>query len=84
MTDEQGAHIHPGDVLQFVPEHEMFAGCFLIVEETASWGVRLGFVAIPKARGELPGAAYCRPKWSDVEYIGKAVFVPRSLDEPTP
>lgn len=64
-----------GDVVQIRGDHELFAGCFMLVTEPKPWGAQ-GFVSMPTARGELPGRAYFRPKFEDMELIGRAVWVP--------
>jgi len=65
-----------GDVVQIDPEgHKgaMFAGCFMLVTEPLSWGA-MGFISCPEDPG--PGAAYLRVKFENMEYIGRAVWVP--------
>jgi hypothetical protein len=73
--------LQPGDVVQIRGDHETFAGCFMLVTEPKAFGAQ-GFVSMPAARGELPGRAYLRPKWEDMEYVGRAVWVPADeIDE---
>lgn len=70
-----------GSVVQISPETKSaFAGCFLLVTELKAWGVQ-GFIAMPKGMGSMPGQAYYRAKWEEIEYIGQAVWVPQDLYE---
>ena len=72
----QPMELKPGDVVQISPDtRSAFAGCFLLVTEPKSWGAQ-GFVAMPQGRGELPGEAYYRAKWEELEYVGHAAWVP--------
>lgn len=66
-----------GDVVQINPEKKesFFAGCLMMVTEPKSFGAQ-GFIAIPGKRGEIPGQAYYRVNWEDMEYVGRAAFVP--------
>lgn len=67
-----------GDVVQISPELKncFFCGCFMMVTEPKSWGAQ-GFIAMPQGREELPGRAYFRCKWEEMEFIGHAVWVPQ-------
>lgn len=70
--------ITPGDVVQIDPDTQkngFFAGCFMQVTELKSFGVQ-GFICMPTKRGELPGSAYYRAKWEDIEYVGRATWIP--------
>ena len=58
-----------GTVLQVNVASERFPGCFVVVEEVRSWGVR-GY--IPAFAGEI---APVRVSWDDVAYIGEAVWI---------
>ncbi len=70
------AEIKAGDVVQISPDTESaFAGCFMYVTEPKSWGAQ-GFISCPVARGTLPGSAYYRAQWAEMEPVGKAAFVP--------
>ncbi len=67
-----------GDVVQISPttlKDGFFAGCFMMVTEPKSWGAQ-GFIAIPGNRGTNPKEAYYRVKWDDMEYVGRAEFIP--------
>lgn len=65
-----------GDVVQISPELDgFFRGCFMLVTEVKSWGAQ-GFISMPKTRQELPGRAYFRCKWEDMEFIGHAQWIP--------
>jgi len=60
-----------GDVVQIDPAADTkFPGCFMMVTEPKAWGAQ-GFVQVPAG-----GAAYFRPTWEQMEYIGPACWVP--------
>ncbi len=71
-----------GDVVQIDPEHDdVFGGCFMLVTEPKDWGAQ-GFVhALPgyDDKGETTegGRAYYRCEFEDMEYVGRAEWVPR-------
>ena len=71
-----------GDVVQISPEVEncFFGGCFMLVTEPKSWGAQ-GFVAMPGSRGEMPGRAFYRAKWDEMEVVGRATWVPGPTEE---
>lgn len=77
----QKRELHVGDVVQLNPEFHFgekqgfFGGCFMLVTEPKPFGA-MGFIAIPGNRGEVPGCAYYRANWDEMEYVGKARFVP--------
>lgn len=69
-----------GDVVQINPEAHLasngfFAGCFMLVTEPKLWGAQ-GFIAMPGERGTMPGHAYYRAKWEEMEPVGVAAWVP--------
>lgn len=74
--------MQPGAVVQVDIDHDpaCFAACFVLVTEVRSWGVQ-GFVFMPASKESLPGRAYLRLKWEDVEPVGPACWVP--LDDAT-
>ncbi len=70
-----------GDVVQISPTLEgCFKACFMMVTEPKGWGAQ-GFVSIPHSRDVLPGCAYFRCKWEDMEFVGKAAWVPAATEE---
>ncbi len=72
----ESRELKPGDVVQIAPSSDtFFSGCFMLVTEPKSFGA-MGFVAIPGGRGEIPGAAYARIPFADMEFVGRAHFVP--------
>lgn len=76
---QDGAELVAGDVVQLDPEKHLegngfFAGCFMLVTEVKSWGAQ-GFICMPGERGTLPGCAFYRAKWYEMERIGRAVWV---------
>lgn len=64
-----------GDVVQISPEQKdsFFCGCFMVVTEPKSWGAQ-GYVSVPGQRGTVPGAAFTRVNWDEMEYVGKAAW----------
>jgi hypothetical protein len=74
-----------GDVVQLDPAAHLgekkgfFAGCFMLVTELKSFGA-MGFICMPGKYGTIPGEAYFRARWEDMERIGKAVWVPSSME----
>lgn len=69
--------LEPGDVVQIDPESGgFFSGCFMLVTEPKSWGAQ-GFISIPRSRDELPGRAFFRARFDQMEYVGKAEWVPK-------
>jgi hypothetical protein len=65
-----------GDVVQISIDNEpLFAGCFMMVTDPKSWGAQ-GFISMPKDKSTFPGQAYYRCQWADMEFVGKAHFVP--------
>jgi hypothetical protein len=69
MTDELKRTCRKGSVLQVDGQSERFPGCFVVVEDVRSWGVR-GYV--PLFDGEV---APVRVSWDDVFYIGEAKWI---------
>jgi len=70
-----------GDVVQIDPgghKGQMFGGCFMLVTEPLSWGA-MGFICCPE--DPEPGNAYLRVKFENMEYIGRAVWVPKEDEE---
>lgn len=64
-----------GDVVQLSPESR-FPGCFMMVTEPKPWGAQ-GFIAMPEQLDEPPKEAYYRANWEDMEYVGRAAWVPQ-------
>lgn len=77
-TPEQRAATHtPGDVFQITevpPERIGWLGAFVLATEVKSWGIQ-GFVHHIGSH-EVPGQAFIRLKWADIEYIGRAKLLP--------
>ena len=72
--------LKPGDVVQFNPMtvgNRAFAGCFAIVTELREWGALVGAPGFG-TRDEFGGTAYYRAKWDEIEFVGRAAFVPGS------
>jgi hypothetical protein len=66
----------PGDVFQIAPEHgrDGWVGAFVVATEIKPWGIQ-GFVHQIVTHTEH-GRAFIRLKWDEIEYVGKAVFMP--------
>ena len=64
-----------GDIVQITPLKDGFGGCFMLVTEPKSWGAQ-GFISVPQSLNEQPGRAYLRCSWDQMEYVGKAEWVP--------
>jgi hypothetical protein len=79
MNSETAKKLEIGDVVQIDPEFHLdgfFAGCFMVVTELKPWGAQ-GAICVPNGpRGSMPGQAYCRATWDEMEYVGKAVWIP--------
>lgn len=64
-----------GDVVQLDPKHK-FGGMFVVVTEPNEWGCQgylcspVGFEAV-----RYKNLAYVRPKWEDIEYVGKMHWI---------
>ena len=72
----ESRELKPGDVVQIAPSMDtFFSGCFMLVTEPKSFGA-MGFIAIPGERGDPPGQAFARVAFADMEFIGRASFVP--------
>lgn len=71
----QPMSLEVGDVVQISPEtSSAFAGCFMLVTEPKSFGAQ-GFISMPQARGQMPGQAYYRARFEEMELIGKAAWM---------
>lgn len=81
ITSIDGRHMEKrelkiGDVVQIAPsEKTFFSGCFMMVTEPKEWGAQ-GFIAIPGQLGEMPNRAFSRVTWDQMDYIGRALWVP--------
>jgi len=79
---EKNESLKPGDVVQLSPTYpsQIFASCMMTVTEIKPWGAQ-GYVQGLGKDGKPVGQAYIRPKWEDMEYVGKAVWVAGGLEE---
>lgn len=57
-----------GSVMQIDPSVDAYGGCMMIVEEVKDWGVK-GYAPL------LGGISPVRMEWSEVAYIGEAMWV---------
>lgn len=64
-----------GDVLQLNPEHK-FGGMLVVVDEPKSWGCQ-GYLmsAYDFEACKFKGRAFLRPKFEDMEYVGKLYWI---------
>lgn len=78
----ENRELKPGDVVQISPtlENCLFKGAFMYVTEPKSFGAQ-GFISVPGQRDSMPGCAYFRCKFEDMEYIGHAAWVMHDGDE---
>lgn len=62
-----------GDVVQLSPDfhNEHFRGAFVMVTEPKIFGMQ-GYV-----HGLDRGEAYIRAEWNDIEWVGRATWVPQ-------
>ena len=60
-----------GDVVQLRPEYspDVFGGAFMVVSEVNIFGAK-GYCHALKGSA----VAYIRPKWADMEFIGRVVW----------
>lgn len=72
----EARELEPGDVVQLRPsmENKMFGGCLLVVTEPKPWGCQ-GYVQCTGTDGEIGGQAYLRPRFADMEYVGRALWM---------
>jgi hypothetical protein len=67
MTQELKA----GDIVQVIPDKEIFGGCMVVVTELKSWGIQ-GYVQSAAIKGQH----YIRLANDDFEFTGgKAIWV---------
>ena len=80
--DKTGRVLVAGDVVQLSPtvKNPMFGGCMMIVTEPKGWGAQ-GFVQALGENKQMGGRAYYRATFEEMEYVGKAQWVP--ADEET-
>ena len=74
--------LNRGDVVQLLPtiKNSMFAGCFLTVTESKSFGCQ-GYVQSLGQNEQSGGQAYLRPRFEDMEFVGRAAFMVGGFDE---
>lgn len=73
--------LRPMHVVQIAPGDHAFSGAFMIVEDVGENSV-MGFVAIPRTRGELPGRSYYRARYDEISYVGRATWGPVEGEPP--
>jgi hypothetical protein len=66
--------LQKGDVLQLHPDHK-FGGMLVVVDEPKSWGCQ-GYLLSSREfeATKFKGRAFVRPKFEDVEFVGKVVW----------
>jgi hypothetical protein len=79
MTKDEAdkLNIEKNDVFQITDIHgrDGWIGCFVQASEIKSWGIQ-GYVCIIETH-DKQSKAYIRLNWNEIEYIGKAVMVPK-------
>lgn len=80
-----GTSLPRGTVVQINPEaHDgFFRGCLMVVTEPKSFGA-MGYIAMPGQRGDMPGLAYYRAEWNEMEFVGLAAWIAGGEDGETP
>lgn len=70
-----------GDVVQLSPSHK-FGGMLVVVNEPKSFGCQ-GYLLSPNPfeAVRFNGKAYVRPKWEDMEYVGKLAWIEEGQEE---
>ena len=65
-----------GDVLQLNPEYERFGGMLIVCTEPKSWGCQ-GYLmsAYDFEAFKFKGRAFLRPKFENMEYVGKLHWI---------
>lgn len=72
----EARELRPGELVQLSPEtvkNQMFAGCFMTVTESKSWGAQ-GYVQALGVEGKPGGQAYYRANWEEMEPVGLAIW----------
>lgn len=71
-----------GDVLQLNPTYERFGGMLIVCEEPKSWGCQ-GYLmsAYDFEACKFKGRAWLRPKFQDMEFIGKLHWLLKDSEE---
>ena len=72
-----------GDILQFNPEHEVYGGQLVMVDEPKEWGCQ-GVLFLDREYEGLTrykGRAFVRPKFEDVEHVGSIEWIWDSEEE---
>jgi hypothetical protein len=74
--------LEEGDVVQIRPDHEKFPGMLLVVTEPKSFGCQ-GYLLSPNAFDAVRfrDRAYLRPKFEDMEYVGKLYWIEKDREE---
>ena len=69
-----------GDVVQLNPQHG-YGGMLVVVNEPKEFGCQ-GYLLAPGNFEAVrwKGKAYLRPKWEDMEYVGKLYWVEKEID----
>jgi len=76
---EKVEDIQPGTVVQIADSSEsMYAWCFMLVTDIHEDWVE-GDVFIPRSPTSRPQLERYRAKWTEVEYIGDAVWFPEDV-----
>lgn len=81
MNEHKTSRYQRGDVFQIRESygHKGWIGSFIMATEIKSFGI-MGFVHCLVTHDES-AQAYLRPKWEDLDYIGRALLVPEDIDD---
>ena len=71
-----------GDVVQISPENEKFGGMLLVVTEPKEFGA-MGYLLSPFDFNAVKfmKLAYYRPKWEEMEFVGKVYWEIQHKDD---
>lgn len=75
--------LQPGDLLQFNPEHEVYGGQIVMVTEPKCFGCQ-GVLFLDREYQNLSrykGRAFIRPKFEEVEFIGRIEWYYEDAEE---
>lgn len=71
-----------GDIVQINPDYKkQFGGLLLVVTEPKSWGCQGYIIGNVDGAVTWKGRAYLRPKFEEMEYIGKLIWIEKEEEE---
>lgn len=70
-----------GDVLQLNPDHK-FGGMLVVVDEPKEWGCQGYLMSAYEFNAvKFKGRAFLRPKFEDMEYVGRLHWILEDIKE---